>query len=122
MPLASLLEHFHQQPLGHLAAHQPLAVLGEHRYIPDRIVHRQAHEPAEQKVVVDLLHQLPLALHRVQHLNRSARTSFSGAIEGRPPRAYKASKCDDIAPSASSTIRRIPPKGWSLAIRCSALT
>jgi hypothetical protein len=48
-----------QQP-GHellqdVAALQPLAVLGEGRGIPHRIVRRQSDEPAQQQVVVELL-------------------------------------------------------------------
>ena len=35
-------------------------VLRERRRIPDRIVRRQADKPAEQQVVVELLHQLAL--------------------------------------------------------------
>jgi len=33
-----------------------LTVLGEHSHVPDRVLHVQALEPAEQQVVVQLLH------------------------------------------------------------------
>ena len=38
--------------------------------IPDRIIHRQTDEPAEQKIVVDLLHQLALRAHREERLQQ----------------------------------------------------
>src|SRR5580658_1556844 len=47
---------------------QPVAVLGEGRVIPDPIIHREADEPAEQQVVVELLTQQPLRADRVKHL------------------------------------------------------
>jgi hypothetical protein len=47
-----LLDHRQQQPFGHFATQQALAVLGEHCHIPDRIVHVEPHEPAEQQVVI----------------------------------------------------------------------
>src|SRR5439155_9547994 len=37
---------------------------------PDRFVHLQAHEPAEQDVVVELLHQQPLTPNRVEQLQQ----------------------------------------------------
>ena len=37
-----------------------VAVLGEHRAVPHRVVHAQANEPTEQQVVVDPFHQQPL--------------------------------------------------------------
>ena len=59
------------QELGRdLALEQPVAVLGEHRHVPDRIVDAEPDEPAEQQVVVELLHQLPLRAHRVERLQQ----------------------------------------------------
>ena len=37
---------------------------------PDRVVHAEPHEPAKQQVVIQLLHQLPLAADRVQGLQQ----------------------------------------------------
>ena len=51
-----------------LAAQKPRTVLRVHRRIPHAVVHSQAHEPAVEDVEVELLHQLPLAADRVQHL------------------------------------------------------
>ena len=55
---------------GDIACQQPLAVLGEHRHVPHRRVHRQADEPAEQHVVGQLLHQLPLGADAVEGLQQ----------------------------------------------------
>ena len=44
--------------------------LREHRRHPDRFVHLQAHEPAEQDVVIELLHQQPLTPNRVEQLQQ----------------------------------------------------
>ena len=37
---------------------QPLAVLGEDCHIPDRRIHRQSDEPAEEQIVLPLHHRL----------------------------------------------------------------
>ncbi len=58
-----------QKSFGNVSGKQAVAVLGEHRSYPHRIVNAQAHEPAEQEIVLHLLHQLPLAADRVQQLN-----------------------------------------------------
>ena len=58
-----------QVRLARLGQH-PLAVLREHAVVPDRIVHLQPPEPAQEQVVVELLHQQPLAADRVQHLQQ----------------------------------------------------
>jgi hypothetical protein len=55
---------------GDIAVEQPIPVLAEHRRIPHRIVHRQTDEPAEQQIIVELLHQLPFRADRVERLQR----------------------------------------------------
>jgi hypothetical protein len=50
----------------------------------------------------------------------SARNSFSGAIDGRPPLAYSSSKRDPNSLSAASTITRTVRSGCSLGARRSA--
>src|SRR5258708_3736234 len=57
-------------PPRHIAFQQTLAVLAEYRGHPHRLIHVQPHKPAEQQVVIKLLHQQPLAAHRVQHLQQ----------------------------------------------------
>jgi hypothetical protein len=51
-----------------IALEEPIAVFREHRVIPDRIVDRQANEPAKQQVELHPLHQLPLGADRVESL------------------------------------------------------
>ena len=53
-----------------LLIEQPVAILGEYRGRPHRFVHRQPDEPAEQQVVIELLHQQPLAANRVEDLKQ----------------------------------------------------
>jgi hypothetical protein len=55
-----LVQHHAQEFSGDIAFLQALAVLGEHRHIPDRRTHRQADKPAEHQIVIHLLHRLPL--------------------------------------------------------------
>ena len=61
--------------------------------IYDRIVRRQSHEPAIQKIVIQLLHQLAFRADAVEHLQqqgaqqllrRDRRTSLAGV---EPPKA-----------------------------------
>jgi len=54
----------------HLAALQPVAVLGEGGRVPDRIVGRKPHEPAVQEIVIKLFHQLPFRADAVEHLQQ----------------------------------------------------
>src|SRR5258707_12227204 len=51
----------------YLAALQPVAVLREHGRVPHQVVGRKSHEPAVQKIVVQLLHQLAFRPNAVQH-------------------------------------------------------
>ena len=65
-----LLVHFGKEPLRHIGSQQPVAVLGKHCMIPDRVVHAKAHKPPEQEVIVDLLDQQPLRTYGVKHLQQ----------------------------------------------------
>jgi hypothetical protein len=64
------VENAGEELRGDVAVEQPVAVLAEHRRIPHRIVRRQADEPAEQQIVVELLHQLPFRTHGVERLQQ----------------------------------------------------
>ncbi len=59
-----------EEMLGDRLVEQPLAVEGERRVVPHRVVDVQTGEPAEQQVVVELLHQQPLAAHAVDRLQQ----------------------------------------------------
>ena len=65
-----LRQHGAQELGRDLAFEQPVAVLGEHRHVPDRIVDPKPDEPAEQQIVVELLHQLALRSDRVERLQQ----------------------------------------------------
>ena len=52
--------------------------------IPDGIVDAEPDEPAEQQIVVDLLHQLALGAHRVERLQQRGAQQPLGAIDWRP--------------------------------------
>ena len=75
-----------QEAAGDVALEQPLAVLGEHRHVPDRRVHREADEPAEQHVVGQLLHQLPFRAHRVEGLQEQGPQQLLRGDRGPPRR------------------------------------
>ena len=49
---------------------------------PDRIVHGQANEPAKQKVVLGLLHELALRAHAVEHLDEHGAQQLLGGNAG----------------------------------------
>ena len=63
---------------------QPVAVVTEHGRYSDRLVHRQPDEPAEQQVVVHLLHQLPFRAHRVDCLQQQRTQQLLRWERGRP--------------------------------------
>src|SRR5690606_31832792 len=47
---------------------QSYTVDTEPRAVPNRIIDAEPHEPAELEVIVELLHPLPLAADRIEHL------------------------------------------------------
>ena len=49
-----------EEGLGHRAREQALAVLGEAGRMEDRLVQGQAHEPAQQEVVLEVLAEATL--------------------------------------------------------------
>jgi hypothetical protein len=55
----------------HLGRQQPVAVLREHRWHPNRVINPETDEPAEQEVILHLLHQLPLGPDQEQDLEQA---------------------------------------------------
>jgi tetratricopeptide (TPR) repeat protein len=55
---------------GDVAIEQAVPVLREGRRRPHRVVHAEAHEPAKQQVVVQLLQKHPFAAHGVEYLQQ----------------------------------------------------
>src|SRR5712675_215466 len=81
---ARLIEHRVEKALRYLSHQQTLAILGEDRHIPHRVVDVEPHKPAKQEVVIELLHQKSLAAHRVKHLQEQ-RTQKLFRRDRRPP-------------------------------------
>ncbi len=75
-------EHRGEECPGDIAREQPLAVLGEHGHIPDRVVGVEPDEPAEEQVVVERLHQQPLRADRVQDLEDQRPEQHLGGDRG----------------------------------------
>ena len=59
-----------EEGLGDVPGEEPIPVLGEHGRVPDRLVQVEADEPTEQEIVVELLHELPLAPDAVERLEQ----------------------------------------------------
>lgn len=105
--------HAPRQLSGHLRLDQPIAVPGEARVIPDRLIDREPHKPSKQQVVVQLLGQKSLAANRVQSLqcrgphqtlrrNRRAPLARVHSLEIRAVQAHLMALADgDIPPSAT---------------------
>lgn len=67
-----------------VAVEQPLPILRERRRVPRRGLQIEADEPAIEQIVLELLHELPLAPIEKSSCSSSARNSCSGGIDGRP--------------------------------------
>ncbi len=52
--------------------------------VPDLVVHGQAHEPAKQEVVVELLHEQTLAADGVEHLEEQSPQQLLRRDRGAP--------------------------------------
>jgi hypothetical protein len=77
-----------------LAVKQPLAILRKGRSMPDRVIHRQSDEPAEQGIVVELLNEHPLAANTVEYLQQESpqeplRRNRGSLILGIQPRKLR---------------------------------
>lgn len=65
-----------------VAREQPLPILGKGRRRPHGVVHRQAHKPAEQQVIFQLLDQQALAPHRIERLQQQGPQQLLGRHRG----------------------------------------
>jgi len=70
---------------------QTVPALREHRVMPNRIVNAQFHEPAEQQVELQSLHQLALRTYRVKRLQQGGSQQLLRR-DRRPSGAYIAAK------------------------------
>ncbi len=65
-----VVQKLRHELLEHLALLQTLAVLGEGRRIPHRIIRGEPHKPAIEQVIIQLLHQLPLRPDAIENLDQ----------------------------------------------------
>ena len=117
VPNPRVAEHRRQEFGCDLALTQPLAVGRERGRVPHRSVDPEPHEPAEQKVVVQLFHQQPLRAHRVERLQQQRPQQplgrDRGAAQGRVQRLELARQraqgvIDDRPDRPQRVIRRYP--------------
>src|SRR5512132_188437 len=67
---AGIVEHGSEELRRDLAVEQPVAVLGEHGHVPHLLIDAETDKPAEQQVIVQLLHQLSLRAHGIERLQQ----------------------------------------------------
>jgi hypothetical protein len=113
------LQHPLEESIGNRFVQRPLAVLAEHRVIPHLLIHLHSHEPAEQQVIVQLLHQQALASYRMEYLQQQRAQQPFGRNRRSPTFAYRRAKRGDISFNTVSTISRIGRKRCSLGTRFS---
>ena len=101
---------------------KPIAILREHRHVPDSIVHLEPHEPTEQQVVLELLHQHPLAANRVEHLKQQGPQQLLRRHRRPPVREYSFRNFRSNRARARFVISRVARSGWSAGIRASGDT
>jgi hypothetical protein len=65
-----LRQHGSEKLRSDVALEQPVAVLGERRGIPHRVLNAEPDKPAEQQIMVDPLDQLPLRPDRIKRLQQ----------------------------------------------------
>jgi hypothetical protein len=54
----SLVDDALEELAGNVAFQEPISILGEDRHVPNRIIHVHAEKPAEEQVILELLHEL----------------------------------------------------------------
>ncbi len=77
-------QEFGHEPLENITLLEPFPVLREARRAPHGIVGSKAHEPAVQKVVIELLHELPLGTDAVERLQKQRAQQLFGRDRGSP--------------------------------------
>ena len=111
-----------QKARRHLAGQKTLSVLGEYRRVPHPLFDPETHEPAEQKVELQLLHQLAFRADRVESLQKKRPQQLLRRDPGTPVRAYRASKSPDISANVAFVSARIARSGWPCGTRASKST
>ena len=70
IPGPGLFQHRAEKRTNGAVIQESIPVLGEDRGHPHGDIHIQAHEPAEQQIVVQSLHHLAFRANAVEHLQR----------------------------------------------------
>ena len=84
--VSRLGDHRITERRGDITLPQAVAILTEGGRRPNRVVHPEPDKPAIEHAVIDLLHQQPLAPHRVEILQQQRTRSCSGeSTDGRCP-------------------------------------
>src|ERR1039458_8246383 len=119
----------------HVAVLQSVSVLREGGRVPDRIVGRKPYEPAVQKIVVQLFHELSFRPNAVEHLQqqraqqllrRDRGTSFA-RVELPQATVQLAEYLTDKLPDLPQRMARRNPRLWryvrkqpTLILKCSS--
>lgn len=106
----------------HLRRQKPVAVLGEDRRHPDRIVDPETDEPAEQEVILHLFYQLPLGADRKHDLDQAGPDQPLRRDRGAAEIGVSVSNSVSRLASASFTTCRILRNGCRAGIRASRST
>jgi hypothetical protein len=96
---------------GDVALQQAIAVLGKRRVIPHDIVNADANEPAEQKIELKPLHQLPLRADRIKRLQQHRPQQFLERDRGSTQLGVSAENSPDSPVRAAFTTPRIVGNG-----------
>ena len=113
--LTGLAHHRGQEGLGDVVVDEPVAVLAEGAGVPHRVVDLEADEPAEEQVVVEPLHEQPLAADRVQQLQHQRAQQALGRDGGPADLAVHA--LEHRIELAQSTVRHRPDGAQGMVLR-----
>ena len=81
-PGFGLLSHLQEEGLGHVARKEAFSVLREGGGVPDRFVQIEAHEPAKQQVILQVLAELALGRDGIEHLDEKGAQEILGRDGG----------------------------------------
>ena len=101
-------QHASEELGGDRALQQSVAVLGEHGHVLDRIVDAQPDKPAEQQVVVELLHQLPLGAHRVERPQQLLRRDRRPPVQRIEPLEHRRQARQEAINQGQHRPKRVP--------------
>src|ERR1700720_1667711 len=103
-----VIQKLRHELLKHLAVLQSIPVLGESRRVPHRVVRRKPGEPAIQKIIVELFHQLAFRADAVENLEQQGAQQLfrwdRGAARARielsdPPKPAPLPAAKDASPA-----------------------